>query len=378
VSDAAEEWGVPLAALSAGTVSELRRLLPDTAAVHNPVDPTPVPDSVFYQAPGVLLADPGVDIVLLTVTSLSRSYQEMPRYLRALGEQARQLRKTLIVSYFSPGDRLARETEADLHASCGILFFGDPVLAIRALGRGPAAGPGTAARSGAGEGTGVPSPGAADGRVLPWREAAALLGGCGLRPVPTVTLNNRDEAAQYCRATGQIVLKVDDPAMPHKTEHAAVRLDIRDAPSAAAAFDDLDARRSRTGRVIAQEYISGGAEVVIGCWTDPELGKVVSLNVGGTLTEIVGAPVIGACPLSVPEAMRLLENSLAGRLLSGYRGTARLPLAAVAAVASAVSECFATQQNLRELEINPLVVRGDGAHIVDILAVVAEPEERSA
>ena len=49
VSDAAAEWGMPLATLSDDTITELRSLLPGTATLHNPVDPTPVPDAVFYR-----------------------------------------------------------------------------------------------------------------------------------------------------------------------------------------------------------------------------------------------------------------------------------------------------------------------------------------
>ena len=73
------------------------------------------------------------------------------------------------------------------------------------------------------------------------------------------------------------------------------------------------------------------------------------------------------------EAAELLESSLAGRLLRGYRGTPPLAVEPVAEVVSALSQCFAAQRDLRELEVNPLIVRSDGAHIVDILAITAPP-----
>jgi acetate---CoA ligase (ADP-forming) len=385
VSDAAVEWGLPLAALSDATTAELGRLLPPTATLHNPVDPTPVPDAVFYQTGLVLLADPGVDVLLLTLTSLSRTYDQMPEQLSVLGERARQLGKTLIVSYFSPLDRLASEVEAELHASRGVLFFGDPVLAIRALGRRTGVGTGRDGRSDAVPARRSRGSGA---RVLGWREATSLLADWGLSAVPTLALHSRDEAAQYCRGTESrgtesrrgtagIVLKLDDPAMPHKTEHSAVYVGIRDRDVAAAAFDDLAAKRSPAGQVIGQECIGGGTELVIGCWTDPELGKVVSVNAGGIFTELAGVPAIGTCPLSLAEAGELLDASLAGRLLHGYRGTRQLPADVVADVVSTLSRCFAGQPDLRELEVNPLIVRHDGAHIVDILAI-AQPAEESA
>ena len=376
VSDAAAEWGVPLAALGDATTATLGRLLPQTATLHNPVDPTPVPDAVFYQAGLVLLADPGVDVLLLTVTSLSRSYDQMPEQLAVLGDRARQLGKTLMVSYFSPGDRLSGQAEARLLAEHGVLFFADPVLAIRALGR-HAGGAGQAGVEAQRGGT-AQRRRRGGSRVLGWHEAASLLADYGLSAIPTAVLHSRDEAARYCRDTTGIVLKLDDPAMPHKTEHAAVYAGIRDPGTAAAAFDDLAGKRSPAGQVIGQEYIGGGTEVAVGCWTDPELGKVIAVNAGGIFTELAGQPAIAGCPLSPAEAGELLDASLAGRLLGGYRGTSPLPVAAAAAVVSALSRCFAAHPDLRELEVNPLIVRDDGAHIVDILAIAAQPEEQSA
>lgn len=368
--------GVPLAALGDATTAELGRLLPQTATLHNPVDPTPVPDSVFYQAGLVLLADPGVDVLLLTVTSLSRAYDQMPEQLAVLGERARQLGKTLMVSYFSPGDRLASQAEARLHAGHGILFFADPVLAIRALGRRV----GRTGQAGieAQQGVIAQRRRRSGSRVLGWHEAASLLADHGLSAVPTAVLHSRDEAAQCCRGAAGIVLKLDDPAMPHKTDHAAVHVGIRDPDTAAAAFDDLAGKRSPVGQVIGQEYIGGGTEVVVGCWTDPELGKVVAVNAGGIFTELAGEPAIATCPLSPAESSELLDAGLAGRLLRGYRGTSPLPVDAVADAVSAVSRCFAAHLDLRELEINPLIVRDDGAHVVDILAIADQPEKQSS
>jgi acetate---CoA ligase (ADP-forming) len=369
VSDAAAEWNLPLATLSDETITELRALLPGTATLHNPVDPTPVPDAVFYQTSAALLADPGVDLVLLTVTSLSRSYAQMPDQLQTLGEQAARLGKTLVVSYFSPSDRLAGPVETELRSSCGVLFFADPVLAVRALGRRPepARHVTTAQRE-----SGSPAGGSRD-RVLSWAEAANRLAGFGLSPVPAQVLHSREEAARYSRDRAGIVLKLDDPAMPHKTEHAAVCTDLHGDDAAAAAFDDLTAKHSPAGQVIGQPYIGGGTEVVVGCWIDPELGQVVAVNAGGILTELAGPPAISSCPLSPAEAAELLESSLAGQLLHGYRGTSRLAVQPVAEVVSALSRCFAAQRDLRELEVNPLIVRSDGAHIVDILAIAARP-----
>jgi acetate---CoA ligase (ADP-forming) len=70
----------------------------------------------------------------------------------------------------------------------------------------------------------------------------------------------------------------------------------------------------------------------------------------------------------------MIEETLAGKLLSGLRGQPPADKSAVADVIVAVSELFAADDGIAELDINPLMVydEGQGAVAVDV-RVAAQP-----
>ena len=64
----------------------------------------------------------------------------------------------------------------------------------------------------------------------------------------------------------------------------------------------------------------------------------------------------------------MIEETLAGKLLSGLRGQPPADKSAVADVIVAVSQLIAADEHITELDINPLVVydEGQGAVAVDV------------
>ena len=64
----------------------------------------------------------------------------------------------------------------------------------------------------------------------------------------------------------------------------------------------------------------------------------------------------------------MIEETLAGKLLSGLRGQPPADKSAVADVIVAVSELVAADKSIAEMDINPLVVynAGQGAVAVDV------------
>jgi acyl-CoA synthetase (NDP forming) len=73
-------------------------------------------------------------------------------------------------------------------------------------------------------------------------------------------------------------------------------------------------------------------------------------------------------PVARSEARAMIDETAAGRLLSGLRGQPPADKSAVADVIVAVSELVAADENITELDINPLVVynEGQGAVAVDV------------
>src|SRR5207248_2596358 len=106
----------------------------------------------------------------------------------------------------------------------------------------------------------------------------------------------------------------------HKTESGGVALDLAD--------DDAvhEAAARIGGRVLVQEMVRGGAELLAGIVQDPVFGPLVAFGPGGVLAELIGDSQFRIAPLTDVDAAELVRTGKAGRLVAGYRG--RPPAAA--------------------------------------------------
>jgi hypothetical protein len=116
---------------------------------------------------------------------------------------------------------------------------------------------------------------------------------------------------------------------------------------------------------LAEEMVSGAvAELLLGARRDPVYGATLTLGFGGVTTELLADTVTLVCPVAAAEVEAALRRLRLWPLLDGYRGKPGADLAAVVAAALAVQAMFADSR-LREVEINPLMVKARGAVAAD-------------
>jgi acetate---CoA ligase (ADP-forming) len=158
----------------------------------------------------------------------------------------------------------------------------------------------------------------------------------------------------------------------HKTEVGAVRLNVADR----AAFDrEVKAMLERVAAkaILVQKMESGLAEAIVGYRHDPIVGPLVLVGAGGTLAEIYRDFALAVAPVSEDEALAMIERVKGLALIRGWRNLPRGDLRALArAVASLSRLALVPGQPVAEAEINPLIVKRDGAVAVDALVVMKE------
>jgi hypothetical protein len=147
---------------------------------------------------------------------------------------------------------------------------------------------------------------------------------------------------------------------PHKTEAGAVRLGLphlqgqADMPGATA--------------YLAEEMASGAvAEVLLGLRRDPVYGLSLTVGLGGVTAELLADTVTLILPASPDELLAAMRRLRLWPLLDGYRGRPRADVAAVVAIADRLAALMLARPDLEEIEINPILVRADGAVAVDAL-----------
>lgn len=171
-----------------------------------------------------------------------------------------------------------------------------------------------------------------------------------------------------------LVLKGLGSKLTHKTERGLVKLNIKtpeDLQAAAiyikdAAGDDLEG-------FLLQPMLEGKREFVAGLFFDPQFGPTIMFGLGGVFTEAIGDVVFRLAPLDEKEAIVMIQELRAQKLLGDFRGEKAPNLDALVKVLLGLSEIAMKIPEIKEIDINPLLVSANGQiTAVDALVVLGE------
>jgi acetate---CoA ligase (ADP-forming) len=219
--------------------------------------------------------------------------------------------------------------------------------------------------------------GKASGQTLTEREVKAILSLYGVPVVGERLTSSADEAVNAAAALGYpVVLKVESPDLPHKTEAGVIRLNLGDADAVRSAYDHVMANAHkvspppRINGVLVQPMVPQGIELVVGARNDPLFGPLIVVGLGGILVDVLKDTAISPAPVSVQEAAGMLRSLKGVKLLEGFRGMPGVDMDRLAQVISDVSRFVADHRDtVAELDVNPLICAGDRITAVDGLIV---------
>ena len=217
-------------------------------------------------------------------------------------------------------------------------------------------------------------PASALGSQLDELQLHDALAEAGVPMLPTLVVSSREMAVEVAAALGYpVVLKGRAPHLPHKTEHALVRLGVDSAAGVMKAYAELAASMRRLspldpGDIIMQPMLSDGVELIVGVRNDAAFGTLVVVGLGGIFVELIKSAAVRLAPIDVDEARDMLGSTRAGDLLSGFRGRGPYDIAEAASAIAALSRFgVASQGVIESLEINPLIVMEHGVFGADLL-----------
>ena len=187
-------------------------------------------------------------------------------------------------------------------------------------------------------------------------------------------------AAEAAKKIGYpVVMKVDSPDILHKIEAGVVRLGLRNAEEAQAAYAEImanaakHAANAKINGAIVQEMVTGGVEVIVGVSYDAQLGPMLLFGSGGVMVEVYNDVALRHCPITRSEAVEMIAEVKGAKLLRGFRGQPPADIDALADTLVQVSHlALHLEGRLAELDINPLMVlpEGQGVKAVDALVVL--------
>jgi acyl-CoA synthetase (NDP forming)/RimJ/RimL family protein N-acetyltransferase len=366
-ADACEAAGLDVAAPSPETQAALRDVLAAEASVGGPVDVLGSGTAEQYRlALGLLLADPGVDaVIVLAVPTASLQVSDLEPVLEAAG-----------------GTKPVLAVGLDPNPESPIPRFVYPEPAARSLARASQRAAWLERAAGAiVEPAGIDRKRAAavveealarsEDVWLNPTEVRALLAAYGIPFVAERDASSVEEAVTAARELGFPVAVKSAVPGAHKTETGGVALGLADEGSVRSAAVRIGPN------VVVQEMAPGGPELLAGVIQDPVFGPLVALGLGGSLAELVGEASFALAPLTDADADELVLSGRVGRLVRGFRSAPPADSAALADLVNRLAHLAEAVPQIAELDLNPVLALPRGCLALDARARVRRVDPSS-
>ncbi len=375
--DFCERVGLPIATLSEEVHAELTAQVPPYVHVDNPFDIGTTGFSnpaVFGTSAASMLKDPNVGIVLLSHAGGSPPMQV--KKADAILPVAVTATKPVILNIIGD-DYPLDPTFMKAVRDSGIPFFRSPERAMRAMAivmNHAAALEATKDRAAGGVHiSGTPAPG-----LVVEYEGKRILSELGIHVPEGALAKNVDEAVKIAFEIGYpVVMKAQAAELAHKSDVGGVAINLADEAELRAAHEKMYATigTHKPGLKLDGVLIEGmerpGLEMVVGAKRD-QWGPAVLVGLGGVWIEALADARLLPADISRARAVEEIRKLKAAKLLGPFRGQPARDVEAIADVVVKLGALMRSTPEIVEVDINPLVVYGEGEGVLalDALFVV--------
>lgn len=377
-SDTLATHGLQITNLSEPTLIALRQHLNPAAQVSNPVDMLGGAEPPEYSlALEKTLADPNVDAVIVIL--VPQALVNPAQVAEAVCKGYKDSHKPVITCFM--GEWSVGEARDILHAH-GVPMYVFPESTGRVLG-GMLSWAKWRNRSVEPSVTPVNLDQSAAKTILAANHSSNVLGEVRTRPlleaygIAVIAGEFASSAAQAATIAQKIgfpvVMKIVSPEILHKSDLGGIRLGLKDAVSVNTAYSEMLVEiasrmpEAHLEGVLIEAMAPRGQEVIVGMRRDPNFGPLMMFGLGGVYVELFEDVSFRVAPFSRQDAYLMVEQTRAGRLLTGFRGQPKADLEAVVDTILRLSQLAIDFPEIEEIEINPLLVmpQGHGALALD-------------
>jgi len=377
--DLAEALELELPSIDDVSAPRLRAILPEFVGVSNPLDMTAqglTDPELYYNTLAALAQDDrfGSVIVGIIQTDPVTTAVKFPPLIRAMSEIRPE--KPIVFAGLDEGAGVAHHY-IDEFRRLGAVYFPSTERALRAVARLN----GSAARDLRSEVVplDVRPELPAQGGVIAEFKAKALLAPLGIAFPDSKFCTSLEDALSSAKYIGfPVVLKAQSAELSHKSDAGGVILNIVDEASLKEGWHRLhdNIARHRPGLVLdgvlVEKMGERGVELIIGAKNDLDWGPVILVGFGGVAAEVLQDVRLFTPDLPFDGVMRELNRLKQAPLLHGFRGSPPLDVAATAKLVIALGQLLLAETSIREIDLNPVIVKpdGQGAVALDALMLV--------
>lgn len=208
-------------------------------------------------------------------------------------------------------------------------------------------------------------------------EARELLELYGIALPKASLAKSREEAAKTAKEIGfPVALKIVSPEIIHKSDTGGIMLNLQDENEVEVAFDRImeNAKKVASPSSILGVLISPmapkGQECIIGMVRDPQFGPVVMFGLGGIFVEVLKDVSFRVSPLTDIDIDEMVKEIKGYPLLTGIRGEKPRDIDIIKDVIVRISRMAIDNPEIKEVDINPIIVHEKGASVVDARIII--------
>jgi acetyl-CoA synthetase (ADP-forming) len=183
---------------------------------------------------------------------------------------------------------------------------------------------------------------------------------------------NSKEALKFSEKIGYpVVLKIVSPDIPgRKSDIGGVFVNLLNPQSVEQAFNQIIKNvkkrrpKAKIEGILISKMVPSGKEIIVGGVKDPQFGQTIMFGAGGVLVELLEDVSFRIVPIKRKDAEEMIEETKVFHILKGYRGKP-LDVNAVIDILLKTSKLLEENQNIKEMDMNPIMVFENGAMAVD-------------
>ncbi len=392
LADKCAQKGLEVVELSAETRQALDEMLPFFASSANPVDLTArvmVERDLLYRSLQVVEKDPHVDVLLL---SFQLGVDVFESVSRQLAELYQEISKPVVLIGYPFGDPRDVHELLDQMRSAGVPVIDsidNGVWAVSALADWIASREDVIAAEAeiaANESDSLPlvkdRQSCADilltskDRHLTEYRASNILRAYGIKTPRGQLAVSEEEAVSVADEIGYpVTLKVQSPAIIHKTDLGGVVLNLSNGEELRRAWEKIyssvenENLQSQVEGILVQEMLKPAVEAIIGMKRDAIFGPTIMFGLGGIFVEVMQDVSFRIAPLTRRDAWNMISSIRGHKILAGWRGDPPADLESLVETLIKFSRLACDWEEIAEMDVNPLFVypKGQGVVAGDVL-----------
>ncbi|MGV8085919.1 MAG: acetate--CoA ligase family protein [Candidatus Bilamarchaeum sp.] len=189
----------------------------------------------------------------------------------------------------------------------------------------------------------------------------------GFKLLPYRLARDETEVIEMAKKIGYpVAMKIVSSDIEHKTDVGGVKVDIRSPEFLIASYHQMmsSVKGKKIDGVLIQKMARKGVELIVGGKKDPQFGHMIVVGIGGIYVEIFRDISARICPVEEKDVEEMISELKSHPLLEGARGKRPINKKALTDLVIKTSQ-FMIKEDIKEMDLNPVVVDENGFDIVD-------------